>query len=393
MRTISDIRDTLGAMLKDEILPFWLRLIDREHGGFYGLVTNDGEVRRLNEKGIILHSRILYTFSEAYRETGNEIYREAADHAYSFLIEKATDTEYGGLYWMLDGEGKPLQTFKHAYNQAFGIYALATYFLATGKKEALDHAMDLFSLIETKWRDKKGYLEQFTRDFGPMSNEELSENGVIADRTMNTALHILEAYTVLYEATSDARVGEALAFSIRLLARDMYNEEKERLEVFFDKDLRPILDLHSYGHDIEASWLIDRAVFVLGDSTLAADVAPVTSALYAHVMRRAYTTRGVYFECEDGKDNTQRDWWVQAETVVGIANDWQKHPDSQAHLERLRETLHFIESEVILPLGEWYWTTYEDGTHDEKRELAGPWKCPYHNGRMCLEIMKRFQSA
>ena len=390
MKSLSDYACQMENMLHMQILPFWLNLIDNEHGGFYGYVGNDGMVNPLGPKGVILHSRILWTFSEAYRRTQNPEYLAAADHAYSFLITQALDKEFGGLYWMLDGEGKPLELFKHSYNQAFGIYAFSNYYLASGKKEALDNAMSLFTLIEDKWRDDKGYLEQLTRTFGPMSNDELSENGIIAGRTMNTLLHLMEAYTVLYEATSDLKVKAALIFTVRQITGTMYNPAEERLEVFFDTDFTSLLNLHSYGHDIEASWLIDRAVSVIGDPDLTSDTVPVTKALYNHVIRSAYTKRGVYFECEGGHDNTQRDWWVQAEAVIGIANDGKKYGNEEDHLEKLYELLEFLKSEIILPSGEWAWTTYEDGSHDKSREMAGPWKCPYHNSRMCLEIMSRF---
>ena len=229
--------------------------------------------------------------------------------------------------------------------------------------------------------------------YQPMDNGELSENGILAERTMNTILHIMEAYTVLYEATGDADVKESLIFCVKQLTNEMYNPQKERLEVFFDRDLHSLLDLHSYGHDIEASWLIDRALASIGDPELTAMVSPITAKLYHHVVQEALSSRGLYFECENGHNNTQRDWWPQAETVIGIANDIGKSGTPEDHLEKMYAVLNFLEREVILPSGEWYWTVYEDGSHDAKRELAGPWKCPYHNGRMCMEIMKRFSAS
>jgi len=390
MKTFSDFASQMENMLSIRILPFWLKLIDNEHGGFYGYVGSDGIVDPLGSKGVILHSRILWTFSEAYRKTKKPEYLAAADHAYSFLVNQAMDKEYGGLYWMLDGEGRPLDLFKHSYNQAFGVYALSNYFLATGKNEALGLAMGLFTLLEEKWHDNTGYLEQLTRTFGPMSNEQLSENGIIAERTMNTLLHVMEAYTVLYEASRDINVRTALIFAVKQLTGAMYNTSKERLDVFFDLNLKSLLDLHSYGHDIEASWLIDRALTVIGDESLTASVSPISKALYDHVISRAYTARGVYYECHDSHDNTQRDWWVQAEAIIGIANDYQKFGGEEEHLQKLYQLLDYLNTEIIGPSGEWAWTTYEDGSHDTARELAGPWKCPYHNARMCMEIMTRF---
>ena len=392
MNTYSDLRKVAKQMLTEEILPFWLRLRDDENGGFFGYVDNISRIDKEAPKGVILHSRILYTFADAYRVTGRDEYLRASDHAYRFLVEKALDPSYGGLYWMLDYAGEPLQDFKHSYNQAFGIYALSTYALAGGEPKALSYAMDLFRLLEAKWRTPTGYREQLSRDYLPVSNEELSENGIIADRTMNTVLHIMEAYTVLFEATQDADVLEALRYSVACLTESMYNKERVRLDVFFDTNLVSLLDLHSYGHDIEASWLIDRAVATIGDDDLRDRTAPTTKALYDHVMRKAYTTRGVYFECENGRDDTKRDWWVQAEAVVGIINDAGREKFPPAHLLSMAAILEYIGREIKAPSGEWYWTTYENGSHDEKRELAGPWKCPYHNGRMCIEMMRRIRA-
>ncbi len=385
----NDFRRNSEEMLTKEILPFWLRLIDEENAGFYGLVHPDKTIEKLAPKGVILHSRILWTFSEAFLVTGEQVYLQAAEHAYHFLSGKALDQQMGGLYWMLDGHAAPLESCKHAYNQAFGIYAFSTYYSASSDEKALEIALHLFRLLEKIWRTPIGYLEQLTRDFNPEKNEELSENGCTADMTMNTVLHIMEAYTVLYEATKSKEVEEALRFTIKLLTEDMYNPEKRRLEVFFDSQMHSLLDLHSYGHDIEASWLIDRALEVLGDLDLTARTAPVTKILFDHVMQTAYTDRGVYFECEDGKVDTKRDWWVQAEAIVGILNDMRKGSDPELAMKQIDSLLSYIGREIKSESGEWYWSTYEDGTHDHKRELAGPWKCPYHNGRMCMEIIKR----
>ena len=392
MNSISDLRSHMEKMLTDQILPYWLSLTDVEHGGYYGYVSSEGIVDTEGSKGVVMHSRILWTFAAAYQTTKNEAYLTAAHHAYDFIVNQAMDRKYGGLYWMLDGNGRPLDLFKHAHNQAFGIYALSTYYLASGKAEALEQAMRLFSLLEEKWYDGIGYLEQLTRDFKPMSNDELSENGIIAERTMNTLLHIVEAYTVLYEVTGDAGVQTALTRAVRQITGPMYNTDKQRLEVYFDRHFHTILDMHSYGHDMEASWLIDRACDVLGDDALSKAAAPVTKAMFDHVMRKAFTKRGVYYESENGEDNMQRDWWVQAEAMIAIANDMQKYGDEEGHLIKMYELLDFLHAEVILPCGEWHYSTFENGTHDMKREWVGTWKCPYHNARMCMEIMTRFAS-
>ena len=189
--------------LTGRIVPFWEGLRDEEYGGFYGYQDFDLNVQKTYEKGCILNSRILWFFSNAYLTLKDEKLRADAEHAYRFMKQACVDREYGGVFWSVTYDGKPLDTTKHTYNQAFAIYALSTYFDATGDTEALELAKSLQQIIETHCTDEYGYLEAFTRDFKPESNEKLSENGVMAEKTMNTLLHVFEAYTELYRVTKD----------------------------------------------------------------------------------------------------------------------------------------------------------------------------------------------
>ena len=251
--------------LTGRIIPFWEGLRDEEYGGFYGYQDFDLNVQKTYEKGCILNSRILWFFSNAYLTLKDEKLRADAEHAYRFMKQACVDREYGGVFWSVTYDGKPLDTTKHTYNQAFCIYALSSYYEASGDAEALELAKKLFTLIETTCMDEVGYLEAFTRDFKPESNEKLSENGVLADKTMNTLLHVFEAYTELYRVSGDLKVKRRLLWIMDLFAEKIYNPKLHRQEVFFDKHYNSILDLHSYGHDIETAWLIDRGCKVLDD--------------------------------------------------------------------------------------------------------------------------------
>lgn len=288
--------------LTGRIVPFWEGLRDEEYGGFYGYQDFDLNVQKTYEKGCILNSRILWFFSNAYLTLKDEKLRADAEHAYRFMKQACVDREYGGVFWSVTYDGKPLDTTKHTYNQAFAIYALSTYFDATGDTEALELAKSLQQIIETHCTDEYGYLEAFTRDFKPESNEKLSENGVMAEKTMNTLLHVFEAYTELYRVTKDPFTGDRLRFMMDLFADKVYNKEKGRQEVFFDRTWNTLIDLYSYGHDIETSWLIDRGTEVLGDPAYREKLLPITGEIAENIYNTAYKNHSLMNECERGVD-------------------------------------------------------------------------------------------
>ena len=287
-------------------------------------------------------------------------------------------------------DGSPKDTTKHTYNQAFSIYALSAYYEASGDSEALDLALQLFHTIEEKCTDEGGYLEAFTREFKPESNDKLSENGVLAERTMNTLLHALEAYTELYKVSKDSKVKERLKWLLDVFADKVYNPELKRQEVFFDKDYNSLIDLYSYGHDIETSWLLDRATEVLGEAEYTEKITKITDILAEQIYELAFDGHSVLTECEKGVPYTVRVWWVQAESIVGFINAYQKSGDKK-YYEAAEKVWEYIKEYFIdkRPGSEWFWDLNADGTPRVGRPIVEPWKCPYHNGRMCLEIMSR----
>lgn len=389
--------------LTGKIIPFWTGLRDNENGGYYGYVDYDLNVDKKAVKGCILNSRILWFFSNAYmlvKDTEDaepglaEKLLGEAEHAYDFMNKYCIDKENGGVFWAVNYDGTVADDIKHTYNQAFSIYALASFYAATGKEEALRTAFDLFDIIEGKCTDNVGYLEAFNRDFTPAENDKLSENGVMAEKTMNTLLHVFEAYTELYKVTGDRRVADRLRFMLDVVADKIYNPALRRQEVFFDALYNSILDLHSYGHDIETAWLIDRGCEVLGDEAYSEKMAPITDVLADRILERAYVNHSLLNECEKGVDNTHRIWWVQAETVVGFVNAWQKHPEREDFRQAALDTWEFIKEHVVDPRegSEWFWEVDGNGDAYPDRPIVEPWKCPYHNGRMCMEIIKRLSN-
>lgn len=388
---MTKMREEIQNHLVKDIIPFWKNLRDDENGGYYGWVGYDLKVDKKAVKGCILNSRILWFFSNAYTMLKDESLLQEADHAFAFLKEHCADRENGGIFWSIRYDGTPEDTTKHTYNQAFAIYALSSYYEASGKQETLDMAKELFYIIETKCTDEIGYKEAFDKAFHEIENDKLSENGVIAAKTMNTLLHVFEAYTELYRVAKLPEVGEKLHWIMETFAHKVYNPELHRQEVFFDENMKSIIDLHSYGHDIETAWLIDRGVEVLGDPAMEALLSPITRDLTAQIYKVAFDGHSLANECERGVVNTHRIWWVQAETVIGFLNGYQKDPSRKEYLQAAESEWQFIRDHVIDKRAgsEWYWEVDENGRPYPDRPIVEPWKCPYHNGRMCMEVMKR----
>ncbi len=386
-----NIAEEMKEHLEQKLLPFWKKLRDEEYGGYYGWVDTELKVDQKAVKGCILNSRILWFFSNAWMTLQDDRLKVYADHAFAFLKEHCLDRERGGVYWSVSYDGQPADTTKHTYNQAFAIYALSSYYAASGNREALELALELQQIIETKCFDAYGYKEALDICFQPADNDKLSENGVMADRTMNTLLHVFEAYTELLRVSGNETAARKLRWMMDLIADKIYNPVLHRQEVFFDNDMNSLIDLHSYGHDIETAWLVDRGVSVLEDPVYAEKMAPITADLEQNIYDTAYRSHSLKNECERGVDNEWRIWWVQAESVVGFYNAWQKAPEKMYFREAAEDIWNFIKTCITDPRegSEWYWRTDEKGNPDLEKPIVEPWKCPYHNGRMCMEIMKR----
>lgn len=406
------LKEEVKQHLTDVIVPFWSKLRDDENGGFYGLVDFDLNVHKEFTKGVILHSRILWFFSNAYITLGEKSCLDNAKHAFAYIRQFCIDKEYGGVYWSTKYNGEVEDSTKHTYNIAFCIYALSSYYDASKEEEAIKLAEDLYHVIETKCRDEVGYLEAFTKNFEPESNEKLSENGIVAEKTMNTLLHVFEAYTEFYRVTKKPEVKEKLCWILDTFAEKVYNPELKRQEVFFDKEMNSILDLHSYGHDIETAWLIDRGCEIMEDAAYTEKMLPITKALTKTIYEKAFHKNSLWNECEKGVNDKDRVWWVQAEAVIGFLNGYQKDNSKTEYLQAALAEWEYIKKYIIDKRegSEWFWKVDDDGkvfkdtlsdkeaesmksvygdVRDIYKPIVEPWKCPYHNGRMCMEIMRR----
>ena len=391
---ISELKQEMREVLENNILSYWMcRTIDRQNGGFYGRITGTEELKLEAEKGAILNARILWTFSAAYRLLKKEEYLIMATRAKRYLIDYFYDQEFGGIYWSLDYKGIPTDTKKQIYALGFAIYGLSEYHRATDDAEALEYAIRLFEDIESHSFDpvKNGYCEALTREWSEIGDMRLSEKDKNERKTMNTHLHILEPYTNLYRVWKDGRLEKQLRNLVELFTDKILNAETGHLELFFDNDWVSKYRIISYGHDIEASWLIHEATLMLEDEALLAKVEPLVE-LIAAAADEGLTSQGslIYETIPDQKKiDTDCHWWVQAENVVGHVNLYQYFDDEVA-LNKAFCCWNFIKKNLIDHAnGEWHWSVSATGTVNREDDKAGFWKCPYHNGRMCMEILER----
>lgn len=383
--------DEVKEHLIKDIIPFWKKLHDSEYGGYYGYMDFDLKLDKQAVKGAILNSRILWFFSNAYMTLKEESLLREATHAYEFLRNHCMDRENGGVFWSLNYDGTVEDSTKHTYNQAFAIYALSSYYDASKNPEALETAYELYHVIEEKCTDPYGYKEAQSAEFELIANDKLSENGILADKTMNTLLHVFEGYTELYRVTRDEEVKSHLEDMLKIFSEKVYNPRLRRQEVFFDHQWNSLLDLQSYGHDIESSWLLDRGCDIIDDVEWTKKIRVITSDLASAIYERAYVDHSLLNECENGVDNTMRIWWVQAETVLGFLNQYHKHPEETKYRQAVLDVWNYIKTKLSDHRNgsEWFWQLDKDGNPDTAKPMVEPWKCPYHNGRMCFEIIKR----
>lgn len=405
------LADEAKKNLSDGILPFWMNLADNEFGGFYGRVDYNLDVDRRADKGTILISRIMWLFSQAYLVLDDERYLDMARHAYEYFHRSCYDKTYGGLYWSTTYDARPSDTVKHTYTMSYGIYGLVAYYEASKDESVLQEAVGLYEFIEARCTDDEGYLEEFDREFNVKDNEKVSDalasRGFYADRTMNTLLHILESYTELFRvayAKTEKKnfaldVREKIINLLKIFTEKVYSADNRRLEVFFDSNYNSLVDTQSYGHDIESAWLIDYAADVIaedyivggmtdGVSYLIDRVRKMTDDLRDSVYERALKTNHMLSDIMDGEVDCTRIWWVHAEAVNGFYKGYQHKTECTRYKDAALRILEYIKEYFIdNRCGEWF-NELDSCNMPVKKELAGPWKCPYHNGRMWLELAK-----
>ena len=417
MTEIAQIKAEMLDVVENNILSFWFdRMQDRRQRGFYGQMRGDGTLVPEADKGCILNARILWSFSAAYRVLSKPDYLMAATRAKDYILEHFIDKIYGGAYWSLDAEGNPLDTRKQFYAIGFVIYGLTEFSRATGDPEAFDYAIRLYDCIEQHSWDPQsgGYIEACTREWDTIADMRLSDLDANYPKSQNTHLHIIEPYTNLFRlmqehpalmqrrpcplATGESwddvslRVEKSLRRLIDIFCDKILNRETHHLDLFFDMDwTRGAGWLESYGHDIECSWLMHEAALVLDDKQVLQKVEPIVR-LVAKASEKGLNADGSMTHeanLDTGHVDADRHWWVQAEAVVGFLNIYQHFGDVEALQHGLRCWQYIKDNLIDWKNGEWYWSRDPQGNINLKDDHAGFWKCPYHNSRMCLEIIER----
>lgn len=377
----------------EDILSYWENYaIDYSSGGFYGEVSNINIPVSNAEKGSVLNARILWTFASAYNFTKDEKYLAIAERAYKYIIEFFIDKENGGVYWTVDNQGNPTNEKKQIYAQAFCIYGLSEYYKATNNTEALHKAVELYKLIETHAFDpiRTGYFEAFSRNWQSLEDIRLSEKDQNENKTMNTHLHIVEAYANLYSVWKDKSLKQRIVTVLNNFSQYFIDEKSHHLILFFDDDWNVQSRTISYGHDIEAAWLLQECAEIIKDELQiklmkkhAVDIAKAT-------LEGLDKDGGLWYEKDDILTK-EKHWWPQSEAMIGFLNAFELSGDELYLFDSLN-VWNFIRKKIKSKDGEWYWSVDANGKPSEEHYKVGLWKCPYHNVRACLEVAKRINN-
>ena len=381
----------------ENILQYWiLHAPDLERGGFYGSIDNFNGVQATASKSLVLNARILWTFAAAFNNTAREQYLASAQRAYQYLHIFFTDKEFGGVYWSVDANGKRLSDRKQVYGHAFYLYGLSEYYNAVKDPMILKQAIELFDLIEEKSFDgqRKGYIEAFTRNWQYADDLRLSEKDANQCKTMNTHLHIVEAYANLYKVWPDPSLKQKIVGLLQVFDAYMIDKATGHLRLFFDKDWNETPDVISYGHDIEAAWLLQQCAISIQDGQWVEQMKQHALLITNAAMEGLDADGGLWYEYDPKTRQLvkEKHWWPQAEAMLGFFNAWEI-TGSQHYLQASVNSWHFIKNFLLdKKYGEWFWGINENRTVMKNHDKIGFWKCPYHNSRACMEIVRRIQS-
>jgi mannobiose 2-epimerase len=395
---LKDFSQRISDQLFGQILPFWCGpALDQEQGGWMGWLSNDLKPDRTQPKGLIVNSRILWAFSAVHQARPGALFKQMAGRAFDFVMNRFWDPQFGGAFWRLDDTGRVTDDSKKIYGQAFYIYALAEYYQAFGAGPALERAIRLFGLIEQRAHDPQhgGYWEVCRRDWSEAdADARLSDKDMSEKKSMNNHLHLLEAYTNLYRVWKDARVGQRLRELIALFEQRILDARTLHLHHFFNEQWRVRSDTYTFGHDIEATWLLCEAAEVLGDAALLKRVQAVAVRMAEMVLREGIDADGALrYEGKGGKIiDAGKECWPQAEAVIGFLNACQLSGDEK-YIQASLRAYDFIEQKLVDRVhGEWFWRITPEGAVDPTLPKVSEWKGPYHGTRMCLETLHRLRA-
>jgi cellobiose epimerase len=393
----TDFRRQLQEELTGNILPFWMtHSVDRINGGFYGALTNNLEIHNEVPRSAILCARILWTYATAFRKLGDKDYLDMATWAYEALRGVFLDPQFGGVYWTVDAAGKPVMDRKHHYAQAFAIYGLSEYYRATKHPDSLALAQRLFHLLEMHAYDplNGGYIEGSSRSWEALADMRLSDRDLNCRKSMNTMLHILEAYTNLLRVWGDAGLKEQHRALIEDFQEHIIDPSTGHFKLFFDDQWNSLLPNISFGHDIEGSWLLLEAAGVQDDPALVEQVRGTALQIVTAVYRDGLDKDGSlpYEAGPQGLVDGDRSWWVQAEAMLGFYNAFQISGQSR-FVQASWRVWNYIQDKMVDRVnGDWIKKLHQDGTLDDSSFKVGPWECPYHHSRDCFEMLDRLKA-
>jgi cellobiose epimerase len=393
---LDHLKTEVTVNLTKNLLPYWSsKMVDNDNGGFYGRIDYNDQIIPGEDKGGILNARILWTYSSAYRVLKDSAYLSLARREKNYIMAHFIDKQYGGAYRSVTSKGEPSDTRKQTYTQSFFIYGLSEYYRATGDTEALQAAKEIFGLLEKNALDKEsnGYFEVFTRDWKRSRDMLIGEKTIADEKTMNTSIHIMESYTNLYRVWPDKRMGECLKNIIEIFLDKMVDRNTSHLICFFDKNGNGTSTIDSYGHDIESSWLVYEAASLLKDPALLEKVRKVSIKIANAASEGLQPDGSMIYERDyvSGDIRSERSWWPQAETVVGYLNAYEL-TGNEKYLYNSINNWNYIKTHLVdNKNGGWYPSVNESGIVG-KSDKGGFWTCPYHNGRMCLEVIERISS-
>ena len=391
-KMVEEVRLEIHALLR-----WWIKyMYDKNSGKFHGKSDHDNQIVHDAPKGVVMYARLLWTFSAAAQFLGHQEYAEIAENIFNYFKSHFFDPKDGGVYWMLDHHGQPTRTRKQMYAQAFAIYGLVEYHQLSNDPAAKKYAIELYELIEKYSRDKvsNGYWEAFGQEWQPIGDVRLSEKDANEAKTMNTHLHILEAYTNLLRINPVADIHKSVRNLVILFIKKIINSQTGHMTLFFGKQWEERSSEISFGHDIEASWLLWEAVEALDDASLQAELKPIILAQAKAVLTNGRNKQGFIINAieDDRKRDESFDWWPQAEAVIGFLNAFEI-TGKEMFWEASWQCWDNLKNYFRHPQGEWYWGFDTLGNPNIKEDKAGPWKAPYHSGRMCLEVMRRLSSS
>ena len=384
LKRIETLRNEVAADLLDNLLPWWAtKTPDYVNGGFYGRINAQDSVFAEADKGGILNARILWTFSAAYRITKDTSYLRLATRAKDYCIKHFIDKEFGGVYYALDYKGVPSSTGKNLSTHTHFINAFSEYARATSDREALETARALFETVEKHAFDKEAnwYIVDFNREWEKMPR-----------RVLVTTPPFVKARTNLYRVWPEERMAERLRFIVETFLDKIINPDLYHLNYVIDENWNTISEVESYGHDIEAAWMLREAALALGDPQLIKRVEDVSVKIAEAVTKGIQPDGTLIYEKDraTGRVNDSRSWWVQVETIVGYFDAWEISGEEK-FLDIALNCWNFTRDNFIDKTnGGWFTGVTPDGGI-RRGDKAAHWTCPQHNAGMAIEIMERVE--